>query len=335
MSDKLLLDCGSGGSASHRLISGLFLKHLGNPELNRLNDAAVVPLNGGRLAVSTDSFVVDPIFFPGGDIGSLAVNGTVNDVAMMGARPLYLTCGFILEEGLPLADLERIVASVAESCAKAGVVVVTGDTKVVPRGAVDKIFINTTGIGEVICDPTPSGDRARPGDAVLISGTLGDHGLAILSTRQGLSFESPVASDCAALNHLILRLLTEIPDIHVLRDPTRGGLATTLNEIAASSKVGCLIEEDAVPVRPEVAGGCSFLGLDPLYLANEGKFLCILPGDQADKALAIMRADPLGTNACRIGTMEAENPGRVILRTGLGGKRLLNMLEGEQLPRIC
>ncbi len=338
MADKILLDCGSGGSASHRLISGLFLKHLGNPELNRLNDAAVLALSAcgtGKLAVSTDSFVVDPIFFPGGDIGSLAVNGTVNDVAMMGARPLWLTCGFIIEEGLPMADLERIVASVAESCAKAGVSVVTGDTKVVPRGAVDKIFINTTGIGEVLREPTPSGDRARPGDAVLISGAIGDHGLAILSTRQGLSFEAPVVSDCAALNHMIGTLLEAIPDIHVLRDPTRGGVATTLNEIAQSSQVGCLIEEGDLPIRPEVAGGCSFLGLDPLYLANEGKLLCVLPGEFADQALSIMRADPLGAGAMRIGTMEAENPGKVILRTGLGGKRLLNMLEGEQLPRIC
>ncbi|MDD4952238.1 MAG: hydrogenase expression/formation protein HypE [Desulfovibrionaceae bacterium] len=333
-SDKVLLDYGSGGRASQRLISELFLKHLGNPELARLNDAARLDLRG-PVAFSTDTFTVDPIFFPGGDIGSLAVHGTVNDVAMLGAEPKYLSCGFIIEEGLPMADLERIVASMGRAAAKAGVFVVTGDTKVVPRSAVDKIFINTTGIGEIIVDPGPSGDRARPGDAVLISGTVGDHGLAVLSTRQGLSFETPVVSDSAALNHLIVRLIRELPDIHVLRDPTRGGLATTLNEIAESSGVGCEIDEAALPISPEVSGGCSFLGLDPLYLANEGKFLCFLPEGLAQRALEIMRSDPLGRAARRIGSVGADNPGKVVLRTGLGGRRLLNMLEGEQLPRIC
>jgi hydrogenase expression/formation protein HypE len=334
MSDKVLLDYGSGGRASQRLISELFLKHLGNDELDRLNDAAVLSLSG-KVAMSTDSFTVDPIFFPGGDIGSLAVHGTVNDVAMMGAIPRYITCGYIIEEGLPMADLEKIVASMGEAARKAGVKVVTGDTKVVPKGACDKIFINTTGIGDVIADPAPSGDAARPGDAVLVSGTIGDHGLTVLGTREGLDFEAKVQSDSAALNHLLVKLVSELPEVHVLRDPTRGGLATTLNEITKSSNVCCELVENDIPVRAEVKGGCSILGLDPLYLANEGKFLCVLPGEYADKALEIMRSDPLGQDARRIGTMTDANPGKVVLVTPLGGKRLLGMLEGEQLPRIC
>ncbi len=338
MSDKVLLDYGSGGKASARLIGELFLKNFDNPELRRMNDGAVLNVSG-RIAVSTDTFTVDPIFFPGGDIGALSVHGTVNDVAMMGAVPKYLTCGFLIEEGLPMSDLTRIVESLGAAAREAGVWVVTGDTKVVPKGAADKIFINTTGIGEVIVDPAPAGDLARPGDAVLISGTLGDHGLAILSTRQGLAFETPVVSDCASLNHIIIELLQTVPDVHVLRDPTRGGLATTLNEIALASNVTCEIEEGAIPVRPEVQGGCSLLGLDPLYLANEGKFICILPEAQAEAALTLMRANPLGKDAKRIGTIianeKAGQPGRVLLKTGLGGKRLLGMLEGEQLPRIC
>ncbi|SNS06550.1 Hydrogenase maturation protein, carbamoyl dehydratase HypE [Humidesulfovibrio mexicanus] len=338
MSDKVLLDYGSGGKASQRLIGELFLKHFDNPELRRMNDGAVLSV-GGRVAVSTDTFTVDPPFFPGGDIGALAVHGTVNDVAMMGATPRYLTCGFIIEEGLPMVELGRIVESMGAAARAAGVDIVTGDTKVVPKGAVDKIFINTTGIGDVIVDPAPAGDRAAPGDAILISGTLGDHGLAILSTRQGLAFETPLLSDCASLNHAIGALLRQLPDVHVLRDPTRGGLATTLNEIASASGVICEIVEDDIPVRAEVKGGCSLLGLDPLYLANEGKFICIVPEADAEAALAIMRADPLCGGARRIGSVLPTDkpgaPGRVLLRTGLGGKRLLGMLEGEQLPRIC
>jgi hydrogenase expression/formation protein HypE len=332
--DRVLLDYGSGGKASHRLIGELFLKHLGNEILNRLDDAAYLDIKG-PVSVSTDTFTVDPIFFPGGDIGSLAVHGTVNDVAMLGARPRYLTCGFILEEGLPMADLERIVESMGNAAREAGVFVVTGDTKVVPRGAVDKIFINTTGIGEIFVPKAPSGHRARPGDAILISGFVGDHGLAILSKREGLTFEAPVLSDCASLNHIIVRLLETIPEIHVLRDPTRGGLATTLNEIAGQSGVECRILERDIPVRPEVSGGCSFLGLDPLYLANEGKFLCILPQEYAEAALSVMRADPLGRDAVQIGTVRGEHAGKVVLETPLGGTRLMDMLEGEQLPRIC
>ncbi|MBU1248416.1 MAG: hydrogenase expression/formation protein HypE [Proteobacteria bacterium] len=334
MSEKVLLDYGSGGRASQRLITDLFVKHLSNPELERMNDAAMLAPTG-KISVSTDTFTVDPIFFPGGDIGALAVHGTVNDVAMLGAVPRWLTCAYILEEGLPMADLERIVASMGHAAREAGVHIVTGDTKVVPRGAVDKIFINTTGVGEIIKEPTPSGDRAAVGDAVLISGTMGDHGLTILGTREGLSFESEVESDCANLNHLLVKLVNELPDVHVLRDPTRGGLATTLNEITQSSNVGIDLVETSIPVKPAVAGGCSILGMDPLYLANEGKFICILPQADAEKALEIMRTDPLGTDATQIGVVTEENAGKVILTTALGGKRLLNMLEGEQLPRIC
>lgn len=340
-SDTLLLDCGSGGRASHRLISEMFLRHFGNPILNTLDDAARIELSGA-LAMSTDSYVVDPIEFPGGNIGTLAVHGTINDVAMLGARPRYLSCGFILEEGLSMALLERIVASMGEAARSAGVAIVTGDTKVVPRGACDKIFINTTGIGEILVSPSPSGHRAAHGDAILLSGSMGDHGLTILSQREGLHFSADVASDSAALNTTVERLMQDITDVHVLRDPTRGGLATTLNEIAGQSGVICHIIEDAIPVREAVRNGCSFLGLDPLYLANEGKLICIVPQEHADKALAILRTAPHGEHAAQIGTIVAPEKasftaraGQVILETPLGGHRLLSMLEGEQLPRIC
>ena len=332
--DKVLLDYGSGGRASHRFVNDLFFRHLGNDILARMDDAAVLTL-GGPVAMSTDSFVVDPIFFPGGDIGSLAVHGTVNDVAMMGARPLYLTCGFILEEGLPMDDLARIVASMGEAARIAGVRIVAGDTKVVPRGAADKIFINTTGIGEIMVDPAPSGHRAAVGDVVIVSGSMGDHGLAILSTREGLSFEAPVVSDSASLAGIVGKLLAAVPGVHVLRDPTRGGLATTLNEIAGQSDVGIELTQADIPIHPAVAGGCAVLGLDPLYLANEGKFLCIVPEVQARAALAAITADPLGVGAKVVGRVVADHPGKVALVTPLGGKRLLGMLEGEQLPRIC
>jgi len=334
MGKKLLLDQGSGGLASHRLVNEVFFRHLGNSILARMDDAALIK-TAGPLAVSTDSFTVDPIFFPGGDIGSLAVHGTVNDVAMLGAKPLYLTCAFILEEGFDLDDLERIVASMGQAARKAGVKIVAGDTKVVGRGAADKVFINTTGIGQVTASRPPSGHRARPGDAVIVSGTLGDHGLTILSHRQGLAFEAPVQSDCASLNHLVAKLMERLDAVHVLRDPTRGGLATTLNEIAQQSGVGIHLDEPAIPVKPVVASGCEILGLDPLYLANEGKLICILPERLAAKALTVMRRDPLGRDARVIGRVSSENPGKVVLRTGLGGRRLLGMLEGEQLPRIC
>jgi hydrogenase expression/formation protein HypE len=332
--NKVLLDYGSGGKASQRLVSSLFLKYLGNEHLDRLDDAALLTINS-PISMSTDTFTVDPLFFPGGDIGSLAVHGTVNDVAMLGAVPRFLTCGLILEEGLDMDVLEKIIASMGHAAQKAKVHIVAGDTKVVPKGTADKIFINTTGIGEIIVPNPPSGHNARVDDAVLISGTMGDHGLAILSQREGLSFDSPVISDSAALNHMILDLLQNLEEIHVLRDPTRGGLATTLCEIAGQSKVGMHIRQEDIPVRREVTGGCSFLGLDPLYLANEGKCICIVPQADAQAALDIMRAHTEGRDACRIGTVTDLNPGKVILETSLGGHRLLDMLEGEQLPRIC
>lgn len=335
MSERIILDYGSGGKASQRLIREMFVKHFGNPSLNRLDDAALITGLEGPLSMSTDTFTVDPVFFPGGDIGSLAVHGTVNDVAMIGAIPKYISCAFILEEGLEMDDLNRIVSSMARAARDAGVLIVTGDTKVVPRGAVDKIFINTTGIGPVIADPSPSGSRAVPGDLILVSGSIGDHGLAVLSHRQGISFETDILSDSQALNHLIIKLIREVGDIHVLRDPTRGGLATTLNEIAQQSGVEFLIEQEKIPIREEVEGGCSFLGLDPLYLANEGKFICILPEKSAEKALELMRKDPAGQGASRIGYVREGRKGKVVLRTALGGHRLLDMLEGEQLPRIC
>ncbi len=332
--DTVLLDYGSGGKASQRLISELFLKHFDNATLNRLDDAAMLDLSG-PLAVSTDSFTVDPLFFPGGDIGSLAIHGTVNDVAMLGARPMYLSCAMIVEEGLPFSTLEAVVRSMAEASRHAGAQIVTGDTKVVPKGAVDKLFINTTGLGLVQTASPPQGDRARPGDAILLTGTMGDHGLTILSQRQGLEFETPVQSDSAALNHMLLDLVESVGEVHVLRDPTRGGLATTLNEIALQSNLGFVIEEKAVPVSDAVRSGCSFLGLDPLYLANEGKAICIVPEERLDAALTCLRSHDGGRQACRVGTVTEEHPGKVVLQTPIGGKRLLDMLEGEQLPRIC
>ncbi len=337
--DRILLDHGSGGKSAHRLISELFVRHFSNPILDAMDDAAFLPAIDGPLAMSTDGYTVDPLEFPGGNIGSLAVHGTVNDVAMLGARPLYVSCAFILEEGLPLELLERIAASMGRAAREAGVRIVAGDTKVVPRGAADKIFITTTGLGQVLADPAPSGSRALPGDAILVSGSMGDHGLTVLSQREGLCLSSDIASDSAALNGMVEALLAELGDIHVLRDPTRGGLATTLNEIAAQSGVACLAREEAIPVHSGVAAGCAVLGLDPLYLANEGKLICILPEAKAEKALALMRALPLGRNAARIGEVLSPGAkaraGQVILQTRLGGGRLLGMLEGEQLPRIC
>ncbi len=334
MNRRLMLDHGSGGLASQRLITNLFLTYLGNPFLNSLDDGACLDLKG-RVAMSTDTFTVDPIFFPGGDIGSLAVHGTVNDVAMLGAIPRFLSCGFILEEGLDLDILERIVASMGKAAESAGVQIVTGDTKVVPRGAVDKVFINTTGLGELLFPQPLSGSGARVGDAILVSGSVGDHGLAIFSTREGLSFETEVRSDSAALNHLIVKLLEQVPEVHVLRDPTRGGLATTINEIAQQSGCECLLQESSIPVSDHVREGCSLLGLDPLYLANEGKFICFLPEDRVHEALKVLTRDELGAAAARIGSVVQGQPGRVALKTRIGGRRLLNMLEGEQLPRIC
>ncbi len=332
----LSLDVGSGGRASQRLINELILKYLGNPILNTLNDAALINLKS-PLAMSTDSYVITPIEFNGGNIGNLAVHGTVNDVAMLGAKPRYISTACILEEGLELDLLERVVSNLAEAANKAGVLVVTGDTKVVPRGVCDKIFINTTGIGEVLVDNPPSGNRAEDGDAILISGNLGDHALAIMAAREKFSFIQNISSDCASLNHIIEKIVTTIPEIHVLRDPTRGGLATTLGEIAEQSQVDCLINDKDIPVSKAVYSACSLLGLDPLYLANEGKFICILPQKYADEALSIMRSFPEGKNACQIGNIQLKekDKARVILKTKIGGTRLLPLLEGAQLPRIC
>ncbi|MDR2850933.1 MAG: hydrogenase expression/formation protein HypE [Desulfovibrio sp.] len=338
MDTCILLDDGSGGRASQRLVERCFLHHFDNPLLRRLDDAALLEDIAPPLAMSTDSYTVTPLFFPGGSIGSLAVHGTVNDVAMMGARPRYLSCAFILEEGLPLADLERVARNMADAARAASVSIVTGDTKVVPRTACDKLFITTTGVGTVYANPTPSGHNARVGDAVLVSGSLGDHGLTVLRSRENLSFLSDMTSDSAPLNSMIEHIVTAAGCVHTLRDPTRGGLATTLNEIAQQSNVSIEIEETAIPVRESVKNACSFLGLDPLYLANEGKCVCVLPEDRAEKALMAMRASPYGRQAARIGTVikDAEvRQGSVVLRTRIGGERILGMLEGAQLPRIC
>ena len=335
MEDCILLDAGSGGRASQRLIADCFQRHFSNTILNRMDDAAQLEMDmQGPLAMSTDSYTVTPLFFPGGSIGTLAVHGTVNDVSMLGARPRFLSCAFIIEEGLPVETLERIVKDMAEAAQHAGVQIVTGDTKVVQRGACDRIFINTTGIGVITADPAPSGHNARPGDVVLVSGAMGDHGLTIMAHREGLSFLSDVQSDSVPLNNMLQNVLHAVEEVHVLRDPTRGGLATTLNEIAQQSGVSIVLEESAIPVHESVRSGCSFLGLDPLYLANEGKCICILPAADADAALEAMRNSPYGREAAIIGRVEEGKP-QVRLTTPIGGQRLLGMLEGAQLPRIC
>lgn len=329
------LDQGSGGRATQELVGELFVKSLDNEYLRELNDSAVVTVPGGRIAMTTDSYVVDPIFFPGGNIGSLAVHGTVNDLAMRGAKPLYLTAGFILEEGLSRELLAQIVAAMAAAAREAGVLIVAGDTKVVPRGKADKIFINTAGVGIVPPGLEIGGQYARPGDAVLINGTLGDHGLAVLCKREGLAFENEIRSDSASLYGLVAGMLEVCPTIHVLRDPTRGGVATTLNEIAQQSGVGIRLFEDSLPIREDVAGACELLGLDPLYVANEGKVLACVPSASAAAVLDAMRSNPHGKEACQIGEVVATDVGRVFLRTRIGGHRLVDMLRGEQLPRIC
>lgn len=335
MAKAIQLDQGSGGRAMHELVSGLFVRAFANEYLLELNDSALLRMEAGSMALTTDSYVVDPVIFPGGDIGSLAVHGTVNDLAMRGARPLYLTAGFILEEGLSMDLLERIVTSMGEAARSAGVLIVAGDTKVVPRGKADKLFINTAGVGLAPPGLRIGGQYARPGDAVLVNGTIGDHGMAVLCKREGLTFENEIMSDSAALNGLIEDMLRCTTDVHVLRDPTRGGVATTLNEIARQSHVGIQLDEELIPVAPDVAGACEMLGLDPLYVANEGKVLVVLPGGEADAVLAVMRSHPLGRKSRRIGTVVEEEPGRVLLRTRIGGHRLIDMLRGEPLPRIC
>jgi hydrogenase expression/formation protein HypE len=326
---------GSGGRAMAQLIEELFARYLGNEYLAQGDDGARLPVVNGRLVMATDSHVVSPLFFPGGDIGCLSVHGTINDVAVMGAKPLYLAAGFILEEGYPLADLARIVASMAAAAREADVPVVTGDTKVVERGKADGVFITTCGVGVLREGVDLSGANARPGDAVLVSGDIGDHGTAIMSVREGLEFSTAIRSDTAALHGLIDTMLATGADIRCLRDPTRGGLATTLNEIARQSKVGVMLQEAAIPVKREVAAACEFLGLDPLYVANEGKLIAIVAEVDAERVLAAMRAHPLGCNAARIGTVIADDHRFVQMTTSLGGRRIVDWLTGEQLPRIC
>ena len=336
MTDKtVLLDHGSGGKISHAMISQMMLPAFDNEVLSRLDDGAVLDLDGICLAFSTDSYVVDPLFFPGGNIGDLAINGTVNDVAMCGAVPRYVSVALILEEGFPQDDLALIVETMAAAARTAGVKVVTGDTKVVPRGKADRIFINTTGVGIVRPGVSVSGGMARPGDRVILSGTIADHGITVLSAREGLGLDADVQSDSAALNHMTAAVLRAAPGVHVLRDPTRGGLGTTLNEIAGQSGVGIRLNEADIPVKPAVAGMCELLGFDPLYIANEGKMIVIAAAEDADAVVAVMKNDPLGRDAAVIGEVTAADPGRVFLTTAIGGSRVVDMLTGEQLPRIC
>ncbi len=333
--DTILLGHGSGGKLSAELVRDVFLPSLHNPVLARLDDQAIVNVQGQRLAFTTDSFVVQPLFFPGGNIGSLAVHGTVNDLAMGGAKPLFLSAAFIIEEGFSIEQLRRVVESMHRAAAEAGVEVVTGDTKVVEKGKGDGLFITTTGIGIVPEGLELSADRARPGDKVLLSGSIGEHGIAILAQRAGLEFETQIQSDSAALHSLVARMLEASRDIRCMRDPTRGGVSSTLNEIAQQSRVGIELEEESIPVREEVRGACELLGLDPLYVANEGKLIAIVAPDVADDVLRAMQEHPLGANAQMIGTVKKENPGLVIMRTPLGTTRVVDMLAGDQLPRIC
>jgi len=334
LKDKILLAHGSGGKLAHDLVEKSFVPALANPLLNRLDDSAVIDFSG-RLAFTTDSYVVKPIFFPGGAIGKLAVCGTVNDLAMSGAKPLYLSLAFIIEEGLPQDELNKIVSSVRKAAQEARVEIVTGDTKVVNRGSADKLFINTAGVGIIPEGVNVSGDRAVPGDKIILSGNIGDHGIAVLSQREGLSFSTQLESDCAPLGSLVARMLAASSDIHCLRDPTRGGLATTLKELAKQSKVSIRIEEEKIPVRQEVLAACEMLGFDPLYVANEGKLVAIVPAKDADKVLKAMRGNHYGAEAAIIGEVGAEHPGRVVMKTCMGSSRIIDMLVGDPLPRIC
>ena len=329
---------GGGGKLSADLIKHLFFPAFENPTLAQMGDAAVVTPGGANhpgIAISTDSFTVTPLFFPGGDIGKLAIHGTLNDVAMVGARPLFLSAGFILEEGLPLDVLGRIAESMADACQEAGATIITGDTKVVDKGHGDGVFINTTGFGIVPPGVEIRADRARPGDLVLVSGDIGVHGIAILSVREGLAFETVVESDTASLHGLVAEMLGVTPEIHCLRDPTRGGMAAALNEIAAASGVGIELDETSVPVPAAVRAACEMLGLDPFYIANEGKLVAILPAEHVEAVLARMQSHPLGRQAAVVGRVTESHPGIVVARTGIGGRRVVDMLVGEQLPRIC
>jgi hydrogenase expression/formation protein HypE len=336
--EQVLLGHGSGGRLSAELVRRLFLPAFDNPALAALEDQATLALpagDGQRLAFTTDAFVVRPIFFPGGDIGRLAVNGTVNDLAVGGATPLFVSAAFILEEGLAIEDLRRIVASMRSACVEAGVSLVTGDTKVVDRGKGDQIFITTSGVGVLAAGLTLSISAARPGDRILVSGTIGDHGIAIMSVREGIEFETVLESDTAPLAGLTRLILEACPQTRCMRDPTRGGLSSAVNELAAASRVGVRLTEAAIPVRPEVHAACEMLGLDPLYVANEGKLIIVLPAGDAERVLASIRAHPLGQHAAIIGEVVTEHPGLVVMESLIGGERVVNMLAGEQLPRIC
>jgi len=333
MEDKILLAHGSGGKLSHDLIES-FLPDLTNPILNKLDDSAVFEASG-RLAFTTDSYTVNPIFFPGGDIGKLAVCGTVNDLSMSGARPLYLSLSFIIEEGLLVADLKKVLTSIRKAASEAGVTIVTGDTKVVNQGNADKLFINTAGVGTVPEGVNISASNAKPGDKIIINGNIGDHGIAVLSQREGLNFKVPIPSDCAPLNRLVEAMLKASNNIHALRDPTRGGLATTLNDFAEQSNVGIIIEEDKIPVDKAVQAACELLGFDPLYVANEGKLVATVNPDEADAVLARMKRNKYGAGATIIGNVVADHPGLVVMKTSLGASRIIDMPVGELLPRIC
>ncbi len=331
----ITLDHGSGGKMSRSLITDTLLPLFDNPALSRLDDGAVLDINGTRIAFSTDSYTVDPLFFPGGDIGKLAVNGTVNDVAMCGALPQFLSSGIIMEEGFPLADLEKILESMKRAADRAGVQIVTGDTKVVPRGGVDRIFINTSGIGIIPEGINVSGSNAAPGDRIILSGYMADHGVTILTKRGNMSFDSPVKSDTVPLNNIVKKIFEKSNKVHVLRDPTRGGVGTALNEIAISSYVGITVYEDKIPVRDSTKGICELLGFDPLYMANEGKLLAFIPEEISDTVLSIIREDEYGRDAAIIGEVTDDDPGMVYMKTSIGGERIIDLLTGEQLPRIC
>jgi hydrogenase expression/formation protein HypE len=333
---EIVMGHGGGGKLGNELVEHLFLPAFRNAALENLGDAAVFNFASGRLAMSADSFVVQPLFFPGGSIGALAVNGTVNDLAVSGAEPKFLSASFILEEGLPLAQLAAIVEDMAAAARTAGVQIVTGDTKVVERGHGDGVYINTTGIGLIRPGIAVGPHRAEPGDVIIVSGTLGDHGMAIMSVREGLEFESQIRSDCAALNDLIANVLSAVGGaVHAMRDPTRGGLASTLNEIAQASNVGMVLDEPAIPVRPEVKSACELLGLDPVYVANEGKAIFIVAPESAEAVLSALQSHPLGRDAARIGAITADHPRLLVARTAMGANRVISIPVGEQLPRIC
>lgn len=335
--DRIVMGHGSGGMMSHDLITRLFLPPFDNPSLRAGDDSGVVDgIAGARLAISTDAHVVSPLFFPGGDIGRLAVCGTVNDIAMMGATPLYLTASFILEEGLEISALQKVILSMQDAAVESGIQIVAGDTKVVQKGNADGLYISTSGVGQIPVGVDIGGANARPGDVILLSGPIGDHGIAVLAARGELGFEAEVQSDTAPLNHLVAAMLRVSPDgIHVLRDPTRGGLATTLNEIAAQSQAGMIINEKSIPVRPAVAAACEMLGFDPLYVANEGKLAAIVDRTVADQVLSAMRSTRYGEEAVTIGEVQAAPAGRVLMKTAIGSTRIVDKLSGEMLPRIC